>query len=216
MSVIAELSLPAGEFELGRILDTGDQTTVTLERMVPMDERTVPFIRLRDEPECAFTDRVADHPAVSEIEAVGEQDGAELYALDWQITRDEFFRGLLSVDAHLLEAVGRRRNWEFEIRFASHGRLSAFHDHCSETDIGIELDRVYGSTTPDPGYGMTQPQRETLMRAVEEGYYAIPREITTRELAAEFDISDQAITERLRRAIRTLVGETLPPPERAE
>jgi predicted DNA binding protein len=47
------------------------------------------------------------------------------------------------------------------------------------------------------------------VEAVEEGYYSIPRGISTKELAEEFDISDQALTERLRRAIITLVTNTL-------
>ena len=66
-------------------------------------------------------------------------------------------------------------------------------------------------TKPDAGpwYGLTAPQRETLMYAVEMGYYALPRQISTQEIANEFDISDQAASERLRRAIDMLVANTL-------
>ncbi|GAB3704987.1 helix-turn-helix domain-containing protein [Halorubrum pallidum] len=42
------------------------------------------------------------------------------------------------------------------------------------------------------------------------GYYEIPRGCTTKELADELEISDQAVTERLRRAIVALVTYTLP------
>ncbi len=69
-----------------------------------------------------------------------------------------------------------------------------------------------GSTTrPDsgPDFGLTPVQRETLLLAVDRGYYAIPRECTTLELAEELDISDQAVTERLRRAIVTVVKNTV-------
>ena len=58
-------------------------------------------------------------------------------------------------------------------------------------------------------YGVTQPQRETLMRAVQRGYYSIPRQMSTQDLAEDLDISDQAVTERLRRAIVTLTENTL-------
>ena len=40
-------------------------------------------------------------------------------------------------------------------------------------------------------------------------YYSIPRQMATRELADEFGISDQAVTERFRRAIETLTENTL-------
>ena len=58
-------------------------------------------------------------------------------------------------------------------------------------------------------YGVTQLQRDTLMRAVQGGYYSIPRQMSTQDLADEFGISDQAVTERLRRAIVTLTENTL-------
>jgi predicted DNA binding protein len=49
------------------------------------------------------------------------------------------------------------------------------------------------------------PQRETLVRAVQGGYYSIPRRLSTQDLAGEFEVSDQAITEGLCRGIVTLV-----------
>ena len=52
-------------------------------------------------------------------------------------------------------------------------------------------------------------QRETLSHTVEKGYYSLPRRSSSHVIAAEFDISDQAVIERLRRAIDTLVTNTL-------
>jgi predicted DNA binding protein len=71
--------------------------------------------------------------------------------------------------------------------------------------------RVYNPTTPDAGpwYGLTTAQREALVLAVESGYYDIPRTCTTVEVAEELGISDQAVTERLRRAIVNLVDNSL-------
>lgn len=73
------------------------------------------------------------------------------------------------------------------------------------------MGRIYNPTNPDSGpwYGLTPVQRATLVRAVREGYYSIPRELSTQELADSFDVSDQAVTERLRRAIASLVENTL-------
>lgn len=59
-----------------------------------------------------------------------------------------------------------------------------------------------------------------LIRAIQAGYYSIPRQASTQALADEFGISDQAVTERLRHGITALVSNTLlltdtepPPPE---
>jgi predicted DNA binding protein len=45
--------------------------------------------------------------------------------------------------------------------------------------------------------------------AVRGGYYGIPRGTSTQELADELGISAQAVTERLRRGVATLVNNTL-------
>jgi len=93
----------------------------------------------------------------------------------------------------------------------SNEALSEFREYCTEADLPIDAKRIYNPTTPDAGpwYGVTTAQREVLVRAVEAGYYSIPRGISTEELAEEFDVSDQAVTERLRRGIEGLVTNTL-------
>lgn len=53
---------------------------------------------------------------------------------------------------------------------------------------------------------LTHPQQELLALAVEEGYFEIPREIMMAEIAAHCGISGQAASERLRRALSTMVG----------
>lgn len=47
------------------------------------------------------------------------------------------------------------------------------------------------------------------MRAVQGGYYSIPGRMSTQDLADALGISDQAVTERLRRAIETLTENAL-------
>lgn len=211
MSVIVELSLPADEFELGRILEVRDEASIVLETMVPMGERSVPFFRLFDGPRSSFEDAVRGHGAVDDVRVVSSHDGETLYALDWAVSQDTFFEGLRATEVHLLEATGTARQWSFELRFPAHDALSEFREHCVAADVPIEVERIFNPTRPEAGpwYGLTPPQREMLSRAVEAGYYSIPRRSSTKDLAGEFDISDQAVTERLRRAITTLVANTL-------
>lgn len=53
--------------------------------------------------------------------------------------------------------------------------------------------------------GLTPEQYETLVAAVEHGYFEIPREVSMQDLAEELGVSHQALSERLRRAYETLV-----------
>lgn len=211
MAVIVELAIPSEKFEFGRILGMGEETVITLESLVPLGEHPVPFIRVYKSAEEAFTESVGGHPAVGAIAKVSSHEDETLYALEWGVSDDAFLQTVQEVEGHLLDATGTTDEWGFEIRFPTHDAVSEFQEHCHERNVPIDVKRIFNPTTPDAGpwYGLTGPQREILIHAVESGYYSIPRETSTEELADKFDISDQAVTERLRRGILTIVQNTL-------
>ena len=211
MSVIAEVTVPSAAFELGQILRVEGPTQVTLETMVPLGGRPTPFVRIRDDARETFERSVRDHPAVNDINPVDTHDDETLYSLDWEPSDASLFGTILDLDAVLLDASGDAEAWGLELRFPTHEALSEFQEYYVEEDIDVSVDRIYNPTKPDAGpwYGLTPPQRETLAHAVEAGYYSLPRRISTQELADTFDISDQAVTERLRRGISALVRNTL-------
>lgn len=211
MSVIAQLRIPASSFELGRILEMEGTTSIELENLVPLGEKAVPFFTVHDAARDAFEGNVREHPSVESIRVVSQHEGRTLYALDWAVSRDLFFQGVQEGDGQLLSATGTSDTWSFEIRFHDHEALGGFREYCENAHISLDIRQVYNPTKPDvgPWYGLTDPQRETLIRAVEGGYYSIPRRMSTQDLADTLDVSDQAVTERLRRAIVTLVESTL-------
>ncbi len=213
MSVIAEVRVPSADFELGRILTVDGNTSIELESLVPIGDATVPLFWVHNASRESFLENVQRHPAVDDTSAVDVFKDRTLFTLDWNADQDHLFNGVHDHDGQLLSAVGTPDAWEFEFRFPAHERLSAFTDHCNHAQITLEMLRVYNPTEPDtaPWYGVTDPQREAMELAVEMGYYDIPRGCTTNELGAELGISDQAVTERLRRAIVTLASHTLIP-----
>ncbi|MFB6299320.1 MAG: helix-turn-helix domain-containing protein [Halobacteriales archaeon] len=185
-------------------------TSITLETMVPMGERAVPFFRLHDGRN-PFEATVSDHVAVDDIHVVSTHNDETLYALDWAIGSETFFEGIVKMGAHVMEATGTADTWGFELRFPFHETLSDFQAYCAEVLLPITVKRIYNPTKPDAGpwFGLTVAQREMLTQAVKRSYYAIPRQTSTQALADQFGISDQAVTERLRRGIGTLVTNTL-------
>ncbi len=211
MSVIAHLRIPAASFELGRIFELQHGSTIELETLVPAGETAVPFVSVHESVRETFEESVRGHPSVDELRLVSQHNSQTLYAFEWRVSRDLFFDGISKVNAHVLKATGTANTWQFEIRFPDHHSLSVFYEHCSSAHIPLEVGRIYNPTRPGSGpwYGLTDTQRDTLTRAVEGGYYSIPRRMSTQDLAEEFDISDQAVTERLRRAIITLVENAL-------
>jgi predicted DNA binding protein len=201
-----ELTVAPDAFEIGQILAVPAVSSLTLETLVPLGDAAIPLVRLHDEGHQEFERHVRDDERVQALDRVNGSAGQHLYAIDWDVADDEFFTAIRESDAHVLDATGTRERWEFRLWFPDHDHVSRFNAILEETSIPIDVQGIYNPTKPDAGpwYGLTKPQRDALGRAVEAGYYDIPRRISTNELADEFDISDQALTERLRRAIATL------------
>lgn len=210
MSVIVELRVPGEDFELGQILRGGNQARIELETMVPAGERTVPFFWVYDDGSPGLERSVREHPSVEGIRVVDTFDDRTLYALEWRAEQDRLLEEIREQEAQLLSGALAGADWDLELRFPSKEDLSAFHARCEERGIRLEIGRLYNPSRPERGeYGLTDRQRDALVLAITRGYYDIPREVTTVELAEEFGISDQAVTERLRRAIVALASNTL-------
>lgn len=211
MSVIVELSVPGEDFGLGQVLEVVTGITIELENMVPMGETAVPFFWVHNSHRETFVANLADQELINEVSEIDALNGKTLYALKWNGETDKLFQGIQQRGAQVLSATGTPREWEFELRFPDHESLSKFQRYCNREKISLDIARIYNPTRPDSGpwFGLTPVQRETLLLAIERGYYAIPRQCTTLDLAEELGVSDQAITERLRRAIVTLVSNTV-------
>lgn len=103
------------------------------------------------------------------------------------------------------------------------------HTVSIEIDPGVDVAAVLGAIADLDGDGvrvrdvrdegrstisvdsgaMTAVQRRTLLRAVEAGYYAEPREATLTDLSAEFDVSKSAVSQRLHGAEATIVRQVV-------
>lgn len=211
MSVIVELSVPGEDFGLGQVLEVVSGIAIELESMVPLGETAIPFFWVHNSHRDIFRANLAEQDFITDISEIDTLDSKTLYALEWVGKTDKLFQGIQQRGAQVLGATGTPREWEFELRFPDHEALSDFQRYCNQEEISLDVARIYNPTRPDSGpwFGLTPVQRETLLLAIEQGYYEIPRQCTTIELAEELGVSDQAITERLRRAIVTLVSNTV-------
>lgn len=63
-----------------------------------------------------------------------------------------------------------------------------------------------GRSVIEASRGLTPAERETIRRAIEEGYYEVPRGATLGDLATGLGVSDAAVSKTLRRAERKLLS----------
>lgn len=96
--------------------------------------------------------------------------------------------------------------WHTESRFPDEDSLDEYRTWLTDRDAAVHVDNIYVEEVPDDGPNLTRRQRETVVLAYEKGFFEVPREATLSDLAVEFDVSEQAISQRLRRAYSRLVA----------
>lgn len=202
MSVIAEFTIEADQFVLGQVLGRDPTTHIEIERVVPASRQIMPYLWVSGGDFDRFEAEIEGSEHVRSIRALDRVGDTVLYRIEWDEAIESLIHGMAETDATILEAFGNEQ-WKFRIRFADHAGLTDFHNYCLDHDIVFVLDRVYTLTEDHRGgiaFDLTEPQREALVRAVEGGYFEVPRGITLGDLAADLDISQQAASERVRRA----------------
>lgn len=72
--------------------------------------------------------------------------------------------------------------------------------------VSPDLRKLDGYTGRErPIDDLTDRQREVIQTAYDNGYYEVPREATTRDIAAELDVDPSTVAEHLQRAERNLL-----------
>ena len=97
------------------------------------------------------------------------------------------------------------------MRFDSHDRLRGFQQHCADSGVDFELLRLHELSQPMNGqqYGLTDRQYDALRTAWELGYFDSPRVSTLDTIATELGITQQSLSDLLRRGHDTLIESTL-------
>lgn len=209
MSVIAVYSVPAAEFLLGTVLNRYPTVDVRLEAVVPVEEAAVPYLWVS-----GATDEVRELMAAEEtiaaVAALDETDAGTLLRISWHGTTDDLLSQVVAWNGSLLDGRTDDGEWTLRLRFPDRESLAAFDRGCRRHDIATRLDRLHGlQEETDDDQLLTQTQREALRIALTLGYFDVPRRTTLAELAAELEISDNAVSQRLRRGVKRLVETTV-------
>lgn len=210
MSTVIEISVPAVDFALGRSLEGIESTQFELERMIPTTDAVVPFFWAHDtDPEALETGLETDEDVI-DVRMLDKLDDRALFRIEWVPSINGLVQSIIEHEATILEALGTNDRWEFQLRFPEGANISSFQAALDESNVDFTLHRMYNPDDPDTEVsGLMPAQRETLVMALEDGYFAIPRETNLMEIADDLDISDQAVNERMRRGMAKLVVSSL-------
>ncbi|MFC7082538.1 bacterio-opsin activator domain-containing protein [Halorussus caseinilyticus] len=210
MSIIAELSVPVGDFPLGRALTVTPAMEVELERIVPTGDGALPFFWVWGDDVDAFVSELENDTGIEEVTVLDRVGDGALVRAEW---REEhgLIETIVNSEATLL-AVNRHDDvWKFQLRSPDRAAVVALQRYCADHDIDLRLNWIHTLTEVEAGeqYGLTDDQRRAIVAAFEAGYFDEPRETTLEDLSKEFGISSRAVSKRIRRGLRNLVATTL-------
>ena len=211
MATVAEFTLDAESFPLGSLFENFPAATVELERVVPTNSHLIPYLwvhgAVTEDIESAF----ATHPAVASLQLIDTVDDQHLLRIKWDPDHPSILSLIAASDLSLLSATGTSESWIFEVRSQDHTSLSELQEIAREHDLPIQLTGLHSlaSIEGKRPTDLTETQREALLLAHKRGYYETPRRATLEEIAAELDISRQALASRLRRGTSHLITSSL-------
>ncbi|MFP9191802.1 bacterio-opsin activator domain-containing protein [Natronosalvus vescus] len=212
MSFIAEIAVTSDDFALDHVLAAAPEMVVEVERVVAtMEDRIMPYFWVTGGDFEAFEEAFEADGSVNHATVIDEVDDSKLYRAEWTKNVESIVTAYLEIGATLLKAVGKDGRWELRMRFDDHENLAAFRAYCSEHDIRFELLHLQEQNQPmaSAQFELSSTQRNTLLAALEAGYYEVPQRATMTELAAMLGISQQALSKRLHVAHKNLITSTI-------
>lgn len=211
MSVVADITVPTGEFALADALAAAPDVDAEFERVVTHSQEWImPFVWVRGGDLGAFDAAIGEDGTVDDATVANEFEDVLLYRVEWEDDVVAAVNAIFDREGTLVEAAGSHDRWELKVRFEEHHSLSTLQSHFDGAPAGFSVERVYTPEQPrQPEFDVTAAQRDALVTALEDSYFDVPRRTTMADLADELGVSQNAASERLRRGMANLVATTL-------
>lgn len=212
MVVVAEVSLDPTDFPLGSMLTTNSGIQIEFERLVPVGGNIVPAFWAWGDDIDMFEQHIRENPQVRELTALDRIDDRVLYLLNWESTEKTLLKGFTENEGLIRHVESDGTNWTFELLFPSYDHLTAFHNLCVDHDVALVLGRIHAldeAEVEQLASTITTEQRNALVLALQHGYFETPSQVTLSELAETLDISQQALSDRIRRGTKAILEQSL-------
>jgi predicted DNA binding protein len=211
MSIIAEFRLSDAPLVLRPSVRAAPGMTLRREwSFAQEDSDPVMFVWASGGDFEAFEGALPDDPTIREHERIDDEGDERLY-------RVVIDRGVSTNPAPIDRATGASRlsietsvdGAVLEVRLPDREVLQEYVRLLREEGFTVELLRAHPASQPEDRFGLSAKQAEALETAHENGYFEVPRETNLGTLADELGVSEQALSERIRRGLSTVLDETV-------
>jgi len=211
MSIIAEFRLSDAPLVLMPSVRAAPGMTLRREWSIKDEENDpVMFTWASDGDFEAFEAALPDDPTIREHERIDDEGDQRLYrvVINREVSTNpapidrETGASRLSIETTVEGAV-------LEVRLPDREALQEYVGLLRENEFSVELLRAYPASQPTDRFGLSEKQAEALAVAHDGGYFEVPRETDLDRLADELDVSEQALSERIRRGLSAVLDETV-------
>ncbi len=203
MTSIADIEIPADGTGTGQLFEAVPSLTCEMERVIASSGHGLWLAGpSRSEIEAALDE--AD--AIGTYSQISSDEDRWLYDIEFEPDTVDPFEIVLEEGGTVLSASASDGTWLLSIRVVDRESVSSLYDRLDDNGVTPTIVRLFDLAEESHSQcGLTARQYETLVAAIDHGYFEIPREVSMQELSEELGISHQALSERLRRAYRALV-----------
>jgi len=210
VSVVAEFIAPVTAYPLSKELADHPDVSIEIDDIVPTGGSSH-YIWVNGEAFDALLDDLRANPDLGNVTVLDELPGRALVRFEWKNDRSPVFELVEEAGGRIAGAEGTPEGWALVIDFPSQDALRTFYELAQDRELDVRLRYLYDEESPLPAdqFDISPKQHETLEAALRAGYFDIPRRVTLADLADELDISEQGVSERLRRGLSTFLTRTL-------
>lgn len=205
------LTIPAGDLALAHAFESLPDLVFQVERTITSgDQALMPLLWVWSPSRERIEQALEADPTVETAELLEEYEAEWLFRIRWVDRVALLVEMLTNSEATILDAVGHDGQWHLRVLYPERELFSKTHAFCEDHGLTLEVSTIREfDGRPAGRYGLTTPQYEILLKAVQMGHFDVPRGMCLKELSEEFGISHQAASERLRRAMNGLLKDTL-------
>ena len=212
MTISTRVAVAADDFLLPTVLAESPTERAVIERSVPIGWTVMPYFWWSGDDADRLRELLDRDPTVERVAEVKPVDEGVTAGVTWNIDAPALLRSIDGPEVTCLRATGREDAWTLTLRFDTREALAVSSEQWRSFDLDVTVESI-NETMERPDHGpsptLTRCQRETLRAALRSGYFDVPRAATLQDLGQELGVSDTAISQRLRRGLRSLVATNL-------
>lgn len=212
MATIVKANIPAEQFALSETFEAVPEVEFDAVRLATHGAgRVVPLLWATNADTDSVVAAITKDETTRAARVITSRNRSTLFRMDWTDQVRFLTHVLIEENGAVVSAQGSSDGWTFRILFPKRDAVSSTCEACKEYDIAIERIAALEDTPSLEGSRLTDDQFRTIKTAADKGYYEVPRRTNLQKLASEFDVSHQALSERLHRGHRALIKSVIIP-----